>query len=60
MVRELPVVLCMSEIAAIAQRSFAEQMMGDVGIWTGLWFRLEKLISEHERKEKQEKRRKTA
>lgn len=48
MICELAVNLTVSEIAAISQRSLAEQLMGEVGVWTGLWRRLEKLIEKHE------------
>jgi len=52
MLCELPVTLTISEIAAVSQRSLAEQLMGETGVWTGLWRRLERAIEKHERDEK--------
>lgn len=45
MVQQLKVTLNMAEIAAIAQRSFAEQITGQGnGVWTLLWDRIQALI----------------
>ena len=53
MICELPVVLNMSEVAAISQRSLAEQLTGEPhGVFTSLWNKVQKAIAEHQKKER--------
>ena len=60
MIHELTVNLTMSEIAAISQRSLAEQITGQVGgVFQGLWWKVQKEIEAANRDErKPEKERK--
>lgn len=53
MIQQLQITLCMSEIAAIAQRSFAEQITGQgAGVWTILWDRIQAQIEKEKRQKK--------
>lgn len=57
MICELPVALNMSEIAAISQRSLAEQMVGEpAGVFTSLWLKVQQAIRTHEKAEKRQRK----
>ena len=61
MINELTVKLTMSEIAAISQRSLAEQITGQAGgVFQGLWHKVQaEMESANRGKQKPEKKRKS-